>query len=94
MFDEDTVADHLASSDTWYMDGNFKISPTMFIRAKLDDSSISCIYAFLLGKGQYLNKLFKALQNKFNRLGLIPNVQYVTSDFAHGAYNVSVSSFI
>ena len=93
VFGEDAVIDHLASSDTWYMDGNFKVSPTMFtqlyvIRAKLDDGSISCIYAFLPGKGQHLyTELFQALHNKFNRLGLIPNVRYVTCDFEQGAYN-------
>ena len=72
---------------------NFKISATMFtqlyvIRAKLNDCSISCIYAFLPGKGQHLyTELFQALQNKFYRLELIPNVRQVTCDFEQGAYN-------
>ena len=42
----------------WFMDGNFKVSPTIFtqvcvIRDKLDQSAVSCVYAFLPGKEQH-----------------------------------------
>ena len=30
VFDADDALDHLASSDTWFMNGNFKVSPTIF----------------------------------------------------------------
>lgn len=45
---------HLATADTWYMDGNFAMSPRIFtqlyvIRAALGDSAVTCVYAFLAG---------------------------------------------
>ena len=45
-FGADNALDHLASSDTWFIDGNFKVSPTIFaqvyiIRAKLDQGAVS-----------------------------------------------------
>ena len=46
---------HLAESDVWMMDGTFKITPPMFyqlyvIRAPLEDTSVSCVYAIMTGK--------------------------------------------
>ena len=55
------------------MDGNFKVSQTIFaqvyiIRAKLDQGSVSCMYAFLPGKDHHFYvELFQALQVNFNQ---------------------------
>ena len=48
---------HLASADTWHMDGTFDSAPLLFhqlfvIRAKLGDSAISCVYALIPNKMQ------------------------------------------
>ena len=47
----------LATSPEWFMEGNFKIAPSMFlqlyvIRVKLDDGAVSCVYSFLAGKAK------------------------------------------
>ena len=46
VFATDEALTHLASIDTWYMDGNFKSVPRLYelvyvIRAKLDDGAVS-----------------------------------------------------
>lgn len=46
----DVALVHLASADTWFMAPLFK--QVYVIRAKLDDGSVSCVYAFLSGKEQ------------------------------------------
>ena len=89
----DDALTHPASSDTWFMDGNFKSAPGLFeqvyvIRAKLDDGAVSCVYAFLPGKDQVLyTELFTAVQRKIQALGLAVNVRTITVDFERGAYN-------
>ena len=89
----DDALTHLASSDTWFMAGNFKSAPGLFeqvyvIRAKLDDGAVSCVYAFLPGKDQVLyTELFTAVQRKIQALGLAVNVRTITVDFERGAYN-------
>ena len=45
----DSTLRHLAQSDTWYLDGNFKSAPDIYeqvyvIRSKLDDGEISNVY--------------------------------------------------
>ena len=45
---------HLATSDRWYMDGNFSMAPKLFqqlyvIRASVGQSAVTCVYAFLTG---------------------------------------------
>jgi len=50
---------HLGQADTWYMDGNFAVSPNVFaqlyvIRAPLGETTISCVYAFLPGKSAHI----------------------------------------
>ena len=52
IFATDECLVHLTAAFKWFMDGNFKVAPTVFmqlyvIRAKLDDGSNSCVYAFL-----------------------------------------------
>ena len=89
----DEALAHLASSDTWYMDGNFKSAPRLFeqvyvIRAKLDDGAVSWVYAFLPGKARVLYiELFMAVQQRIQQLLIPINVQTITVDFEQGAYN-------
>ena len=54
-FPSDTTLCHLASSDTWYIDGTFNSAPSVFsqlyvIRAPLADSAVTCVYALLPDK--------------------------------------------
>ena len=99
VFAANDALDHLASCDTWFMDGNFKVSPIIFdqiyvIRAKLDTGAISCVYAFLPGKEQVMYaELFQALQTEFNRLGIAWNLTTVTCDYERGAYNALRQTF-
>lgn len=93
VFGADDALEHLASSDTWFIDGNFKVSPLLFtqiyvIRSKLDNGAISCVYAFLPGKEQRLYvELFQAIQNKFNTMGIQWNLRNVNCDFERAAFN-------
>ena len=55
VFGTDDGLCHLASSTTWFLDGTFKIAPSLFtqlcvIRAPLGDASITCVYRFLINK--------------------------------------------
>ena len=48
---------HLAKSEIWMMDGTFKVTPSLFqqlyvIRAHLEDTAISCVYALMKRKSQ------------------------------------------
>ena len=67
---------HLASTDTWFIDGNFKSAPELFehiymIRVKLNDGAVSCVYAFLPSKEtDHYQELFTALQREIQRLGV------------------------
>lgn len=54
VFASNTGLRHLARSQTWYMDGNFALSPNIFkqlyvIRAPIGETAVSCVYAFLQG---------------------------------------------
>ena len=52
VFATDNALRHLASSDSWYMDGTFNVAPLLFtqlyvIRVPLGESAVTCVYAFL-----------------------------------------------
>ena len=93
VFAADDATSHLATSDTWFMDGNFKSAPALFvqvyiIRAKLDEGAISCVYCFLPGKGRILyTELFMAVQRRIQQLGYAYNLQNVTVDYEQAAYD-------
>jgi hypothetical protein len=67
---------HLAVFSTWFMNGNFKISPMTFkqlyvITASLGNKAVSCVYAFLTGKTtQIYKRLLQTIIDNINRLGL------------------------
>ena len=87
LFGTDEGLAHLDGSSVWYMDGNFKVSPVIFlqlyvIRAKLDDGAISCVYAFLSGKVAHnYNSLFAAIIGRCHTLGIFPTPTNVITDF-------------
>lgn len=78
---------HLGRSDTWFMDGNFAMSPSVFeqlyvIRAPLGDSAVSCVYAFLPGKSaQVYQELLQAVLNKMETMQIYPDPRVVITDF-------------
>ena len=99
VFGADDNLQHLAATDTWYMDGNFKSTPNLFlqtyvIRCKLDDGAISCVYALLPSKDRpTYTELFVAVQRRIQQLGLANNVRSINLDFEQGAYNAFINVF-
>ena len=83
----------LGSTDWWYMDGNFKCAPNIFmqlyvIRGRLDSGAVTCVYALLPGKsGQIYTEMFQAVQTEMLRMGVFPNVSHVSVDFEIAAYD-------
>ena len=67
VFAEDGALQHLASTNVWYVDGNFKSSPLIFdqvyvIRARLDAGAVSCVYGLLPGKeGRHYTEMFSSV---------------------------------
>ena len=52
MFGTDLGLRHLASSDSWYMDGTFDVASPLFtqlyvVRVPLGESTVTSVYAFL-----------------------------------------------
>ena len=99
VFGTDDALVHLASTDTWFLDGNFKCAPDIFeqlyvIRAKLDEGAVSCIYAFLPGKDtRHYRELFTVVQREIRRTGAHINLETITVDFERGAYGAFKSVF-
>ena len=89
----DDALRHLAQSDTWYLDGNFKSAPDIYeqvyvIRSKLDGGAISNVYAFLPGKQlAHYTELFAAVQQRIQAVGIPITVTDISVDFEIGAYN-------
>ena len=57
VFGTDVGLRHLASSDSWFMDGTFDVAALLFtqlyvIRVPLGESAVTCVYAFLPNKHQ------------------------------------------
>jgi len=70
---------HLGQADTWYMDGNFAMSPNIFeqlyvIQAFLGETTVSCFYTFLLGKSsQVYQEMLHAVVHKMEELLIFPD---------------------
>ena len=99
VFAADEPLMHLATSDTWFMDGTFKGCPIIFkqlyvIRAMLDDGAVSCVYAYIPGKErrQY-TEVFVAVQQRLQALGVMNRVRKITVDFEQGAYEAFKNVF-
>ena len=69
-FDSNAALQLLAASDTWMMDGNFKMAPKHFmqlyvIRVPLGETAVSNVYALLEWKTQEMYKeLLQAIMDK------------------------------
>ena len=70
VFGTDEGLRHLVSSTTWFLDGTFNVAPSLFtqlyvIRAPLGDSSVTCVYGFLINKNQSTYEEFlSAIQDR------------------------------
>jgi len=90
---------HLGQADTWYMDGNFAMSPNVFeqlyvIRAPLGDTAVSCVYAFLSGKSSDVyQEMLQAVVSKMEELLIYPDPRIVITDFELAAIQ-SVSAVL
>ena len=71
---------HLGQADTWYMDGNFAMSPNVLeqlyvIRAPLGETTVSCVYAFLSGRSsQVYQEMLNAVVHKMEELLIFPDL--------------------
>ena len=87
VFGTDEGLRHLASSTTWFLDGTFNVAPSLFtqlyvIRAPLGDSSVTCVYGFLINKNQSTYEEFlSAIQDRCDTLGFQADPTTVTMDF-------------
>ena len=83
----------LATSPEWFMDGNFKLAPSMFlqlcvIRVKLDDGAVSCVYSFLAGKAkENYYAMFAALNQRCNAIGIFLAPTTIHADFETAVFN-------
>ena len=87
IFGSNACLSHLATSTIWMMDGTFKVAPNLFkqlyvIRAPLENTSISCVYALMTRKTEasYIN-LLRTVVTKCKDIGIEVNPQKVVMDF-------------
>ncbi|KAG7166465.1 putative Inosine-5'-monophosphate dehydrogenase 1b-like 13, partial [Homarus americanus] len=77
----------LSRSSQWHMDGTFAMSPKIFkqvyvIRVLLGETSVSCVYALLLGKTQSIyEELLQAVITQCEHLGCYPDPSTIITDF-------------
>ena len=80
----------LATSTTWFIDGNFAMAPPGFlqmyvIRVPLGNTAITTVYALLQNKSQdtydTYDEMFRATMNYCEVLGLFPDPLTVLCDF-------------
>ena len=75
VFASDEGLRHLASQESWFMDGNFKMAPKIFsqlyvIPTKLGSSAVTCCYALLPDKTEESYKeMFRVLHENSANLG-------------------------
>ena len=82
--------ERFAGADTGFVDGNFKLAPkgfkqAYFIRVPYEQSSVTCVYAFLQNKTTAVYaELFDALIQKCEEMGLRVKIKTIVSDFEKG----------
>ena len=100
VFGNDNCVLHLAhQSELWFMDGTFKVVPTLFrqlyvIRASLGESAITCIYAFMALKTEesYI-ELIQIINDKCAALGTALDPTTVMMDFEKAMMNAILRFF-
>ena len=73
----------------WFLDGNFKMAPPVFrqgqlyvLRAPLDSTYVTCVYALMAGKSQAeYEELLRAVVNTCHQYGFSPDPSVVITDF-------------
>jgi hypothetical protein len=102
VFGTDAFANLLFNAGTWYMDGQFDLTPTCFgnsgqlftINIMHKDKLIPCIYAMLTHKSEYLySKLFQELKTwavECNKPILLTNTM---SDYESGLLPAILACF-
>ncbi|KAL8571375.1 hypothetical protein ACOMHN_020367 [Nucella lapillus] len=89
----------LEAVETFYMDGNFAMSPNIFcqiyvIRVLLGNSPVTVVYALLPAKTRAsYERLFQAVVDKCAELDLELNVQTVVTDFEDAVLRAAVAVF-
>lgn len=93
IYGTDDCLRHLSQAPEWFMDGNFKLCPQLFmqlyvIRARLDEGAISCVYAFLCGKAEInYTQMLTEIVRKCQVIGVVPAPRAVKMDFEMAAMN-------
>jgi len=99
VFGTDDGLSHLASSESWFMDGTFNVAPLLFtqlyvIRVPLGESAATCVYAFLSNKHQSTyEELFTSILDRCSELGFQPDPMTVTIDFEQAVMNAVTTTF-
>ncbi|XP_041369007.1 uncharacterized protein LOC121383200 [Gigantopelta aegis] len=99
VFGTDDGLRHLASSESWFMDGTFTVAPLLFtqlyvIRVPLGESAVTCVYAFLPNKHQSTyEELFISIQDRCSELGFQADPVTVTLDFEQAVMNAVITTF-
>ena len=98
VFGTDLGLRHLASSDSWYMDGTFGVTPLLFIQlyvihVPLGESAVTSVYAFLPTSTRKHEEFFTAIQDRCSELGFNVDPTTVTIDFEQAVINAVKSTF-
>lgn len=87
VFATDECLKLLASSSTWFMDGNFDLAPKLFLQTyvilvPLGEASISVVYAFMEHKTEQLyREFFQCLFEECEKLGVTADPEKIVTDF-------------
>ena len=87
LFGSESALRKLASSTTWFIDGNFAMAPPGFlqmyvIRVPLGTTAITTVYALLQNKSQdTYDEMYRTIMNYCEVLGLFPDPLTVLCDF-------------
>ena len=99
VFASDEGLRHLATQQTWFMDGTFKIAQKLFeqlyiIRAKVGDSAVTCAYSLMTGKSQALyEEMLQAIVSRSEQLGFSPDPVNIHMDFEQSVIQAVNSTF-
>ncbi|XP_064468575.1 uncharacterized protein LOC135380414 [Ornithodoros turicata] len=89
----------LAESELWFMDGNFDVTPKLFLQLyviliPLGDAAVSIVYALMERKTQEsYEELFRAITSRCESLGCSPYPEVILTDFEKAAMNAAKEVF-